>query len=233
MRSFFNSLAILIFLCDGTLALGQDCKSFVLMRVGNEIEMTIYDRKGDVSGRNVSKVNSLKQLGEALEAHLSTTVYTTKGKEQFSNPDLTVTCSKGAYTVDLRNLVPAESTGSMRNMDMRVSGKGAEYPARLEPGMTLPDAELLAEPASGGMALFRMTINLKNRKVEGKESVTTPVGAYDCYKITYDANMKMGIGVNYQATEWFAPGVGVVKTETYRNGKLAGSTLLTKVTPGT
>lgn len=210
----------------------QDCKTYFLMRAGNEIEMTMYDKKGEVSGRSVSKVTSVRPNGETLEAHFGTKVYSGKGKEQFSNADVTVTCSKGVYSMDLRNLVPAESMGAMRDMEVRVSGTLAEYPARLEPGMTLKDADLLAEPSTGGVALLKMTISLKNRKVEGKEAITTPAGTYDCYKITYDANLKMGVGVNYQAAEWFAPGFGVVKTETYRNGKTVGSTLLTKITPG-
>lgn len=29
------------------------------------------------------------------------------------------------------------------------------------------------------------------------------------------------------AKEWFVPGVGIVKSETYKNGKLAGSTMIT------
>jgi len=36
--------------------------------------------------------------------------------------------------------------------------------------------------------------------------------------------------MNFKVTEWFAPGFGVVKSETYaRNGKLLGSTQLTSL----
>lgn len=232
MRSFFTVLALISGLSATAVLQAQDCRTFFLMNSGNEVETTFYDKKGEVSGRSLSKVSRVKQDGERLEAYFGTTVYSAKGKEQLSNSDVTVTCSKGTYTMDLRNLVPAESMASMKDMDVRVSGNFAEYPARLEPGMVLKDADMLAEPSTGGMALLRMTVMLKNRKVEGKESVTTPVRTFDCYKITYDANLKMGIGVNYQVAEWFAPGFGVVKTETYRNGKIVGSTLITKVTPG-
>lgn len=210
---------------------GQDCKTFFLLKEGNEIGTAFYDKKGEANGRSVSTVNTVRQNGGSLEARLNSKVYSDKGKELASNADVTVTCTNGAYAVDVRNLIPGESMASLNGMQVRVTGNMAEYPAVLNPGMTLNDADVMAEPTSGGVALRKMTVTLKIRKVEGKESVASPVGTFDCYKITYDANLKMGIGVNYQASEWVAPGFGVVKSETYRNGKLAGSTLLPRVTP--
>jgi hypothetical protein len=69
---------------------------------------------------------------------------------------------------------------------------------------------------------------MTKRKVTGKESLTTPAGTWDCFTITYHSKMifKMGIGIpmNSDVTEWYAPGFGVVKTES--NG---GSTLITSV----
>jgi hypothetical protein len=53
--------------------------------------------------------------------------------------------------------------------------------------------------------------------VQGKESITTPAGTWDCFKITYHSKVviKIGIGIpaNADVTEWYAPGFGVVKTE--------------------
>lgn len=67
------------------------------------------------------------------------------------------------------------------------------------------------------------------------EKITTPAGSWDAYKITYNGLFRMqmagiGIPMNMQVTEWFVPGFGVVKTETYsKNGKLMGSSLLTSL----
>lgn len=43
-----------------------------------------------------------------------------------------------------------------------------------------------------------LTLDVINRKVEGKEKITTPAGSWDCYKITNSTKMKikvMGIGM--------------------------------------
>ena len=74
----------------------------------------------------------------------------------------------------------------------------------------------------------RLTLKENNRKVTGKESVTTPAGTWDAWKISYDGQFRakigpIGIPVNFKAIEWYVPGFGIVKTETYsKNGKLEG-----------
>jgi hypothetical protein len=77
-----------------------------------------------------------------------------------------------------------------------------------------------------------MTINITNRKVVGIESVTVPAGTYNCYKITYDIETKLGIKVSSSAIQWMNKGAGSVKTETYdKKGKLLGSTVLKEFNP--
>jgi hypothetical protein len=67
-----------------------------------------------------------------------------------------------------------------------------------------------------------MNIDITNRRVNAKESVTTPAGTWNCFKITYHTKMlmKMGIGIpmNSDITEWYAPGFGVVKSESNGGG---------------
>lgn len=82
-------------------------------------------------------------------------------------------------------------------------------------------------------------ISIINREVVAKETVTTPAGKYECFKITYSYGVR-GDGVNLmdqkiRATEWFAPGVGVVKTlfsaeATRTTPKMDMTTVLSKIT---
>jgi hypothetical protein len=67
-----------------------------------------------------------------------------------------------------------------------------------------------------------------NRKVEALESITTPAGTFECYKLTYDMEIKSMIKMTVKATQWVARNVGAVKTESFdKNGKLVGYSLLT------
>jgi len=61
------------------------------------------------------------------------------------------------------------------------------------------------------------------RKVEAKEKITTPAGSWDCYKISFKSKMRMktagiGIPINIEGVEYFAPGFGIVKTESKHGG---------------
>jgi hypothetical protein len=74
-----------------------------------------------------------------------------------------------------------------------------------------------------------MYVNLSNRKCAAIESVTTPAGTFECYKITQDVEAKAIVKVLATDITWLAEGVGVVKSESYdKKGKLMGSSQLTK-----
>ena len=75
---------------------------------------------------------------------------------------------------------------------------------------------------------MNITMNISNRKVDAVESITTPAGTFECYKISYDVAMKMMMNMKSKGVEWYAKGVGLVKNETYSSdGKLLGSNVLT------
>ena len=75
---------------------------------------------------------------------------------------------------------------------------------------------------------MNISVDMLNRKVDKKESITTPAGTYDCFALSYDSEMKMGMKMNFKIKEWISEGVGVVKSESYnKNGKLMGYSELT------
>lgn len=68
--------------------------------------------------------------------------------------------------------------------------------------------------------------------VMGKETVSTTGGKYNCIKISYLKRNKIVLkSTNQRVVEWYAKGIGLVKSETYdMKGNLDGKTLLVKVT---
>ena len=64
-------------------------------------------------------------------------------------------------------------------------------------------------------------------KIVAQESVTVPAGAYNAFKVTSDTTMKLSVtsgaatvpfNISTSATSWFAPNVGMVKTQTSTQG---------------
>lgn len=85
------------------------------------------------------------------------------------------------------------------------------------------------------MTVMTMTMNVKNRKVEAKEDITTPAGTFSCYKVSSEMETEMGqmmpIKVSIKTVEWFSENTGVVRSESYKsNGKLQGYSILSSLT---
>lgn len=89
------------------------------------------------------------------------------------------------------------------------------------PGGATPPGPGAPPPPPGFGKSMTMVIN--NRKVEGQESITTAAGTWNCFRITYKSRISVktgpfGIPVNVESTEWYAPGFGIVKTQSKYGG---------------
>ena len=203
----------------------QTC-GYLLLTNNVEVEMSMFDKKNEPSGKVVYKVLS----SNGKEAKVSSKVFSEKGKE-VGGGEGTYKCDGTNFSFDMKAMLPGEQAKAMNMKDMEVKTNNAtiNYPSNMSVGTTLPDNEFTADTYSGTMKLMGMSFKVNNRKVEGKESITTPAGTFDCFKITSNQDIKAIFNINMQMTEWFSPNVGVVKTEAYRKGALVSSTLITKI----
>ena len=110
----------------------------------------------------------------------------------------------------------------MGTTDAKAQSFYVEYPAMMKVGDNLKDASMEMTMDNKGMQQT-MSMTVTNRKVEGQEKITTPAGSWDCFKITNHTKvvtkvMGMGIPINMDLTEWYAPGFGVVKSQSKYGG---------------
>lgn len=214
----------------------QDCGTNLYMTANAKLQMTVYDKKGKTSGVQNITVSNVKKTGDAYESTVSTAFTDDKGKA-LSNASGIYKCNGGVLSADIKLFMPQENMGKMGEAEAGLQPVYLEYPASPSVGQTLKDAEFTMNMKNNGMSTS-VTFKEENRKVEAKESVTSPAGTWEAYVITYDGNMKMKMGAiglpgfNFHVKEWYVPGMGVVKSESYNKGgdKLVGSTLLTAVT---
>jgi hypothetical protein len=114
--------------------------------------------------------------------------------------------------------------------EIQVTGNNMEVPSNPKPGDVLPDANV--EMAMKlGFVNMKMSAQVTNRKVEAIEDITVKAGTFKGYKFTSEVNSTiMGLKVNSKNTDWYAKGVGTVRTESYdKNGKLQSYTELIAV----
>ena len=105
--------------------------------------------------------------------------------------------------------------------DAKVDKAYIEYPASMNAGDQLKDGTFSMQVDNHGLK-STVSMILNNRKVQGKETITTAAGTWETYKITFDGKltikMLVPINMDVSGTELYAPGFGVVKTQSKHGG---------------
>ena len=217
---------IIILICSFLISfssIGQSaCKAYYPFEEGVKFEITNYSKKGKKEGFVNYEVTSI----DNNVATIKTIIFDDKGKE-ITTTSYQIMCEGNTISIDFKSMMNPDMFKQYKDMDMDITGTNVELPNDLQVGQSLKDANMNMAIDMGGMKM-NMSIDMLNRKVDKKESITTPAGTFDCFALSYDSEMKMGMKITFKIKEWIAEGVGVVKSESYnKNGKLMGYSELT------
>jgi len=225
---------VFAFLLFASHVFGQ-CNPYYDFEEGEVIIHTNYNRKGKEEGSQKMSIKSVTTAGDKQETVADVTLYDKKGKE-ITTTEITMTCKDGVYRMNMNRFIP-QNMEEMEGFSFNFEGDQMVMPSDLSVGQELEDARFTIKMETENPALSAMmkptTTRVFNRKVEAKESITTPAGTFDCYKITYDTSVEskmMGMSRTFETSsiEWVAEDVGMVKVENYdKKGKMQGYTELT------
>lgn len=225
-----QKLIYLFFLICGSFVVKAQCNEFYQFSEGSEWELETYNAKGKVTGKNHQKVTSLEKTSTGYNATINSVFYNEKEKETMKG-DLSFKCENGTMYIDMRNFISQEQLEAFKSYEMKVEAENLEMPGKLSVGQTLKDGSVNIT-ADGAPLPTSLNMKITERKVVAKETITTPAGTFECYKITSNiaTTTQMGIkmNLNFSAIDWIALKVGAVKSESYnKSGKLMGYTILT------
>lgn len=221
-----NKIALVISLFLGTLIASSQntCSSYYPFKQGTKFQITSFNAKGKKDSVMDYEVVNITNN----EATINTKISDAKGKET-TTASYKMTCEGDGISIDFKSLMNPELLEQYKDMELDFTGTNIELPNNLSVGQNLKDAQVKMTINMGAMKM-NMNLDMTNRKVNGKESITTEAGTYNCFALSYNTEMKMGIKQSFEIKEWIAEGVGVVKTETYnKGGKLMGYSELTKI----
>jgi len=216
------SILIIAFLLSFTAFSQNACETYYPFQEGLTFEITNYNKKGKKEG-----VVNYKIIGvDSNVATMQTIIYDAKGKE-VTTTSYNIKCEENKVSIDFKSMMNADMFKQYKDMDMDITGTNLELPNDLQIGQTLKDANMNMAINMGGIKM-NMSVDILNRKVLMKESITTPAGTFDCFAISYDNETKMGLKMQFKIKEWISEGVGLVRSESYnKNGKLMGYSELT------
>ncbi|MDR1645520.1 MAG: hypothetical protein LBS05_06845 [Tannerellaceae bacterium] len=123
----------------------------------------------------------------------------------------TVNIRDGVVVLDLKSMLGDLMKNKPAGGEMTLTGTPVEIPSTLQPGQSLKDAGI-----NLNIGIIKIQVDINEGQCLAVETITVPAGTYSCHKITqtYQASV-MGIRTIMRTISWYAPGIGIVKSETY------------------
>lgn len=240
MKTLYNILFLPLLCCLLLVAPAAQaqtsCSEYQLLKENASYEMQSYDSRDRLTGRMTYQVKEVNRSGGQVEAKIHTQSFDKKDKA-VGTGDFTIGCENGTIWMDMRSLMDPQMMDAYQGMEMTMQGDKMLYPGKLQAGQKLEDGTMTFEmkDKSSGRTMMTMVMKVTDRTVESKEKVQVPAGSYEGYKIRQNTKMEnraMGMampGMQMETVEYYVPNIGMVRSETYRNGKLQSYTVLSKL----
>ncbi len=230
MKTVFT---LILSVCFSLEVLAQ-CNSFFPIKENVRYEYDMYDKKEKLTTRLAHSFKNVKGSGENMTATMMQELYDAKKGDKIATSDLEWRCENGTLHFDMKSMnLMMDNTQQMNmgegGMTMDVTGDQLDLPSDLSVGQALKDVSYTLKMTMGTMTVMNRTFHIKDRKVEAQESLTTPAGTFDCYKVTFTTTNDKGRG-EIKSALWYAKDAGLVKSENYDdNGKMTARQILTKL----
>jgi hypothetical protein len=235
MKNIIYIFTLLIFSFFSFLSNGQNCEHFAFTQ-GAFYEMEHYDAKNKKTGSSKSKVKEVISSDNKKTAVIHTETYDAKDKKA-DEADIKLICEGNKILVDLSSY--AKSMGNeMKDMEMKIEASFMEIPSELVAGQSLQDGKMTIKmlDKKTGDLFATTTILITDRKVEGKQTITTPAGTFETWKISYNIKIEtalaMGIkmpGRAMKSVEYYSKEAGTVRTEELnKKGEVEAYSILTR-----
>lgn len=225
-----KSYLILVLLFT-SVVVAQDCRKPLFLKKGNILEYTQYNKKGKAISRATHETVSVLREPSITTATIQVTSEDIKGKDSFT-AEYNASCQEGLFSIAMDRFFDMSKLREYDDeMIVEINGNVLEFPVGSVAGDNLNDGSITVRVAKEGFTVITMIMDVKNRKVHQKESVTTQAGTFACRKVTFDFYSKVGI-LRFQGSgiEWYQDDKLLVKSESYnKKGKLISSEELTSI----
>lgn len=222
----FKILSITLISLFSVSVMGQDCTFFFPQTKGAQLVRKGYTAKGNLQNVTTYTVDEVDNLPSGMEVEADY-VYTDAVGKVLSKGDIEVSCQNGEFFMDMKDLASFSTAVSAANDDIAVAGDFMNYPDAFSNSFDgdnqyFDDASIKVYEKKNKKN--RANISVYDREFVTTENVTTPAGTFNCAKIKYnvDVNTPQNKYSGY-GYEWYAPNVGIVRTEQYDKNKVLQS----------
>jgi hypothetical protein len=192
------------------------CSSFLWFKEGTTMEYSLTDATGKAVGTTTTHIDKVHPEGTATVADFTTSY--AGGK----NIKASYRCEGDKIYMNMKTFFDNNFSGMKKaGVEMEMGDAYLSFPWNMKPGDKLDGADLIITAKKAGKDFMTMKSSIKDRTVEAVEKITTPAGTWDCLKLVEtrtNTSSMMGrqiMSSDAKTIEWFVPGAGLVKFETY------------------
>jgi len=195
---------------------------FFPTKEGTVLVYKMFDKKDNVTNTTKYTIMHINRNGSDMDITYQVESIDPKEKLIFKE-EITIHQKGDMLYCDMSNFVNKaafQQNGEIPT-EIQVTGNNMEIPSNPKPGDILPDANV-EMALKMGFINMKISAQVTNRKFEAIEDITVKAGTFKGYKFSSDVSASaMGIKMKSNNLDWYAKGVGIVKTESYdKNGKL-------------
>ena len=207
----------------------QSCNFFPMSK-GKVLGYQNLNARGKVTSKSRTSCYDMSTDSNGVITYKLKTEISNAKDVQLASREYKMKCDQGKMSVDTESYADPNAIKGFQEMTIGVNNNDVAYPEELSVGLALPDAIITMQASAEGKSKNTYVIIITERTIVSNESITVPVGTFDCFKITYDLELKTTTSNTFKVIEYLAEGVGKIKTETYNHkGKLTSSSVLVEL----
>ena len=219
--------AFLIFIAFFAVNWGTQAQGYYCDRQGARLEYVRKNIKdGSTEWRHIMNVNDVSKRADGTMITSSSTFLKANGKPYYKGDivEQVVLRDNNDVWVDMEAVTVAYVKGRF-GLNATADAAPSIIPADMAPGDTLPQVS-----GKGKVSLITFSYRIWDRKVLRSETISLPAGTFDCV-VLQERKLESGPGHNRDVLNhtWYCKGIGMVRHDTYMDGKLDTSETLIQI----
>ena len=210
-----------------TVTLGLKAQGYYCDRQGARLEYVRKNIKdGSTEWRHIMNITDVKKMSDGTQITSASTFLKANGKPYYKGDIIEEVVLKpnNDVWVDMEAVTINYVKGRF-GLNATADAAPSIIPADMAPGDTLPQVT-----GKGKVSLITFSYRICDRKVLRYETISLPAGTFDCV-VLQERKLESGPGHNRDVLNhtWYCKGVGMVRHDTYIDGKLDTSETLTQI----
>lgn len=219
--------AFLIFIAFFAVNWGTQAQGYYCDRQGARLEYVRKNIKdGSTEWRHIMNINDVSKGADGTVITSASTFLKANGKPYYKGDivEQVVLRDNNDVWVDME-LVTINYIKGRAGLNATADAAPSILPADMAPGDTLPQVSGKAK-----VSLLTFSYRIWDRKVLRRETLSVPAGTFDCV-VLQERKLETGPGHNRDVLNhtWYCKGIGMVRHDTYMDGKLDTSETLIQI----